>query len=51
MSSWLWNPPPRSAWRRLLLESVVIVALGAVVGLSVNAGLLRRALSGEVPAT
>jgi len=47
MNSWLWNPPPRSEWRRLLLESVVIIALGSVVGLSVNAGLLRQVLSRE----
>jgi len=47
MNSWLWNPPPRTEWRRLLLESMVIVALGAVIGLSVNAGLLRQVLSGE----
>ncbi|PLY07721.1 MAG: rhodanese-like domain-containing protein [Desulfuromonas sp.] len=53
MSNWLWNYPPRDAWPRLLLECVVIVSLGILIGLSANVGLLRQVLSGEVerPAT
>jgi len=47
MSNWLWNYPPRDAWRRLLLESVVIIALGIVIGLSTNVGLLRQVLGKE----
>jgi len=47
MNSWLWNPPPRGAWRRLALECVVIVALGSVLGLSANVAVLRQVLSGD----
>jgi len=47
MSNWLWNYPPREAWRRLLLECVVIVALGILIGLSANVGLLRQVLGKE----
>lgn len=51
MNSWLWNPPTRSEWPRLLLECVVIVALGIIVGLSVNVELLRQVWSGEQVST
>lgn len=48
MNNWLWNYPPRDAWRRLLLECIVIVTLGMIIGLSTNVDLLRQVLNGEL---
>lgn len=53
MNSWWWNLPERKEWPRLILECVVIVALGILIGLSANVEQLRQVWSGEAvrPAT